>query len=239
MGQRVFYNFELSEPNTRLYFDSLLNSANVLWSLSGPRGLVVADRRFDQSDSQNGTSIFELPPGSYTLTVDGQRDFTGDFAFRLLDLSQASPLTPGTPVIGALAPANRTDAYGFDAAAGESFFFQSLSTAGGPAYWRLLDPFGRSVWGPESFSTDVGAIELAFAGRYTLLVEGRRDAGGDIPTASTCSRDPVHHGTDARQRGQRQHRPRPVRAMTTPSSWRALRSWSSTRGSTRSASSGR
>ena len=181
IGQRVFYNFDLTQPNTRLYFDALLNSGSVVWSLSGPRGLVVADRRFDQSDSQNGTSIFDLPPGSYTLTVDGLRDTTGSYAFRLLDLGSATALTPGTAVDGTLAPGNRTDAYSFDVAAGERFFFQNLSTAGGPAYWRLLDPFGRAVWGPEGVGTDIGTLELALAGRYTLLVEGRRDAGGDIP----------------------------------------------------------
>ena len=193
-GQRVAHTFTLDAPFTRLYFDSLTASSEVVWSLSGPRGLIVADRRFDQSDSQNGSSFFDLPAGDYTLTVDGVRDFTGGFAFRLLDLADAAELTPGTAVSGVLAPARQTDAYAFDASAGERYYFDRLSGAGGATYWRLLDPFGRTLWGPDAFSSDVDSVELPYGGRYTLLIEGRRDPGGDasysfnvVPVVHTSS----------------------------------------------------
>ncbi len=179
VGQRALHTFTLTAANTRLYFDSLDNQSSLVWSLAGPRGLVVGDRRFDQSDSQNGTSILDLPPGDYTLTVDGVRDHTGEFRFRLLDLAAASALDLGTVVSGTLTPANQTDAYRFSAAAESVFYFDQLAAAGGATFWRLVDPFGQTLWGPSGFGSDAGLMTLPFAGEYTLLIEGRRDASAD------------------------------------------------------------
>ena len=100
VGQRVLHTFTLTAA-TRVYVDSLENNSALLWSLAGPRGSVVADRRFDQTDSQNGLSAFDLPAGDYTFTVRGSADYTGAFTFGLLDLDNAQALTPGTIASGA------------------------------------------------------------------------------------------------------------------------------------------
>ena len=55
--------------------------------------------------------------------MDCLGDQTGAYSFRLWDLAQATPLTPGTPVSGTLSPANETDLYRFTAAAGDRFSF--------------------------------------------------------------------------------------------------------------------
>ncbi|MDP2835165.1 MAG: hypothetical protein Q8Q28_18055, partial [Pseudomonadota bacterium] len=51
--------------------------------------------------------------------------------------------------------------------------FDSLLVAGGPATWRLLDPYGRDVLGYKDLAVDQAAFLLATPGAYTLLVEGR------------------------------------------------------------------
>jgi large repetitive protein len=179
VGQRVAHSFTLTEAK-RIYVDSLLNSSTLLWSLSGPRGLVVEDRRFDQTDSQNGLFALDLPPGDYSFVVRASNDNTGSFAFRLLDLDGAQLLSPGSVVGGSLSPARATELWAFDAAAGDSYHFDVRDASGGYPFWRLIDPYGATVFGPNYMpNDDVQAFTLAQTGRYTLLVEGRRDAGGD------------------------------------------------------------
>jgi len=172
-GQVVNHSFSLAAP-ALLYFDSLSSSSDMRWSLSGPSGLVVSDRAFSQSDSQDGSSFYNLAAGDYTLTVDPRGDSTGAFAFRLLDLSDADVLTPGTAVAGGLNPGRRTDAYRFDVSTpGQRWFFDAISRSGADAYWRLLDPWGATVFGPSAVnnpnSNDVETT-LPYPGTYTLLI---------------------------------------------------------------------
>jgi hypothetical protein len=77
-GETDRYTFTLSE-NLRVVFDSLTNNSNIRWSLSGPRGTVVSDRPFSQTDSADlgGDIAYDLAAGDYTLTVDGVADTTG------------------------------------------------------------------------------------------------------------------------------------------------------------------
>jgi hypothetical protein len=176
-GQQDYYRFTLADT-TRLYFDSLTDNNNLRWTLSGPRGTLVSDRPFQSSDSQNGLSVFDLVAGDYTLRVDGVGDTSGDYGFRLLDLAGALELDFNTVVNGQHTPATATTAYHFTAEAGERLYFDEVSASGGYPYWRLLDPWGRNLWGPNYLpSDDVRLQTLPFAGVYTLLVEGRRDGG--------------------------------------------------------------
>src|SRR5579883_2086515 len=169
-GQAQTYNFTLASRAT-LYFDSLTNNPDLEWSLSGPEGVVVANRAFNQSDGHTGNGVINLPAGDYLLTVTGIGRNTGGYQFRLFDLSTATPFSPGTLVSGSLNPADETVAYQFVAAAGTKVYFNSLASAGIPnAYWRCLDPFGNQLFG--EYLADFGPTTLAANGAYTLLMEG-------------------------------------------------------------------
>ncbi|MCP4925155.1 MAG: hypothetical protein GY916_04335, partial [Gammaproteobacteria bacterium] len=169
-GQQDFYNFSLLEAS-RLYFDSQTNSSNLKWSLSGPRGLEVSTRGFNSNDW--GYSLLDLPMGDYTLTVKSNVDYTGSYDFNLLDVSQATPFIAGEVVSGQLNPANETDVYSFTVTAGDSYFFDRL-TSSYHTSWRLLDPYGRTVFGSAYMNSgDIDAQTLNSTGTYTLLIEGR------------------------------------------------------------------
>src|SRR5262245_37713872 len=103
-GESDRYSITITDPNT-VYFDSQTDSGNLRWSLTGP-GQNVADRPLSSTDgiSVSNPPILDLVAGEYTLTVDGAADATGSYQFRLLDLGNATGITPGVSVSGTLDP---------------------------------------------------------------------------------------------------------------------------------------
>src|SRR5262249_54078569 len=140
----------------------------------GPAGTAVAGRSFTASDSGSiANPVLSLVAGDYTLTVQATGGVTGAYQLRLSDLRQAAALTPGRLVVGDLAPANETDLYRFDAAAGQKFFFDVQARGGATnARWRLIDPYGAAGFTNVFDTADVGPLTLTAAGPYTLLLEG-------------------------------------------------------------------
>src|SRR5207249_3779473 len=142
-GQLQIYNFTLP-TRALVYFDSRTNQGTLRWSLDGPRGNVVNGRTFNSPDA--GNAVMDLAAGSYTLKVSASGDNTGGFQFRLIDLAQAPPLTPGVPVSSTLNPGNETDVYRFSASAGTKVYFDFISSSSLPnAQWRCVDPYGAIV----------------------------------------------------------------------------------------------
>ena len=171
-GSQVRHHFEVSTA-TRLYIDSLTHDSTLRWALSGPQGVVASARSFQSTDSADGSAIFDLVAGAYTLTVSAVGDSTAPFALRLLDLAGATAIVRGVLVSGSLQPARETTAYRFDGNAGERIFIDNTVNTGGDTYWRLLDPYGRVLVGPTGIGNDIDVTTLPYAGSYTLLVEGR------------------------------------------------------------------
>jgi len=110
------YTFNLAAPS-HLWFDSQTNDGNLLWQLSGPTGVIptlstgTGAVPFSYDDQDLGL----LPTGDYTLVVSANSDYTGTYAFNLMDLGAASSLTIGTAatptgptLTGTLAPGNNT-----------------------------------------------------------------------------------------------------------------------------------
>ena len=130
-GQQDHYTFNLA-ADSNLYFDSLTNDANLRWSLSGPAGTVVSNRAFASSDDSGiSNPVLALPAGVYSLTVNAAGQATGAYSFILSNLAAATTLTPGTAVSGTLSPANSSNFYQFNAAAGQTMYFAHLSAAAG------------------------------------------------------------------------------------------------------------
>ncbi|HNE14339.1 MAG TPA: LEPR-XLL domain-containing protein, partial [Accumulibacter sp.] len=175
-GEADHYNFTLSSE-TKVVFDSLTNNASINWSLEGANGRLVNQRSLAASDASGLSSspAIALAAGDYTIAVNGSMGATGPYGFRLLDLQRADGITYGAGVTGWISPANETDAYKFDATAGDHFFLDVTGRSGGDLTWRLLDPVGQQVFGPtamNSASQDVDLPSLAASGTYTLLIEG-------------------------------------------------------------------
>ncbi|WP_309246675.1 LEPR-XLL domain-containing protein [Ramlibacter montanisoli] len=172
-GEVDRYVFSVQDE-IRVVFDSLTADSSLQWSLEGQAGSIASAIPLRSADAidRGGAVAYDLPPGDYTLSIDGTGDRTGSYAFRILDLGRAATVTPGTSVSGQLGPANETDAYNFVGTAGQTYFFDRTQQ-GGDTWWRLIGPDGRSVWGPTSMTSDVENVTLAQTGLYSLLVEGR------------------------------------------------------------------
>ncbi len=168
-GKQDLFTFTLA-TDTLAAFDNLVADGNLQWSLSGPAGLIVDYQNFLYSDGLSAGPI-RLYAGDYQLTVSAWADATGAYSFRLLDLAAAAPFTPGVQVDGTLDPASQTQAYRFTAAAGDKFYFDSLSSDVQNATWQLIDPYGQQVF-QDYLSNDIDTLRLTAAGAYTLLVEG-------------------------------------------------------------------
>ena len=168
------YIFTLA-ANANLYFDSLVNSNNLNWTLVGPDGTAANQRSF--TDQFTSLTELRLVAGDYQLAVAASSGVTSAYQFRLLDLASAATIVPGTPVTGALNPANMTDHFKFTAAAGDRFYFDQQASSGMPSSsWRLLDLFGNELF--QTGFGDVDTLTLFNAGTYTLLVEGSRFDSG-------------------------------------------------------------
>ncbi|HVY21936.1 MAG TPA: LEPR-XLL domain-containing protein, partial [Steroidobacteraceae bacterium] len=174
-GETDTYTFTL-DTNSHIVFDSLTNNSNINWTLNGPHGEKITSHNFANSDSSSisGTPVLDLSAGDYTLTVDGVGATTGSYGFRLINLADAPVIMPDNPLLNeSLNPASETNAYRFNASAGDQYYFDfaNLVTTGGSRYvhWRLLDPTGRTVFGPNQVNdpavygnsnNDVGPLSL-------------------------------------------------------------------------------
>ncbi|MEM6665139.1 MAG: CARDB domain-containing protein, partial [Pseudomonadota bacterium] len=136
-----------------------------------------------------GPSRYDLAAGSYTFTVGGIGEATGDYRFQISDLSEATPLSSGASTEDTLASGFETHVYSLDVAVGERIEIDVEDLTGLGRFdvgFRILDPFGQEVldlWdfrasaSPASTTTEI----LSRAGTYTLLLEA--DKRIDVPAS--------------------------------------------------------
>ena len=195
-GRAAIYNVTVP-TRMQIYFDALTPTDTVVLAVKAPDGFLREyGLPFSYTDtfeffSFNAARVQTLEPGSYQLLVNGINDLGPEpYAFRIVDISAATVMTPGTPVQAMLTPGTEADLYRFDAVAGDQFFFdrQSLDV-GGHLRWTLIDPqgvlvFGRreTIQGPfftgEFFAgmaefDDIETQTLTRTGTYTLLIDGQ------------------------------------------------------------------
>src|SRR5262249_23712702 len=112
--------------------------------------------------------------GTYKATVKAPyAGATGDYAFRILDLSAAPQLALGTTTSGTLDPGERTDIYRFTGSPGQRLFFDPLAGDASNLSFSLIAPDGQTKY----FVTDPTADKQApflldAAGTYYLAVRG-------------------------------------------------------------------
>jgi hypothetical protein len=170
--------YRFSVPTaTRVLIDlarSESDSAAFTWRISRDGQLIDQGRLASAASLDDRLPIVELPAGSYHLafTADTDLHHGDDFAFRLLDLAQAQPLSRGAWISGERL-AGQVAVFSFVAAAGDCLTLEEHS--GDSERWWLLDEFGQELARGQGTGS---AGPLARNGTYFLL----RDDGSDTDT---------------------------------------------------------
>ena len=177
-GEQDHYTFSGTEGQI-IYLDSLLRSVNgIKPTLHAPSGEIVA---LDSYANRLNWDIDALSPvpepfvlpesGNYTLTIDADGDTTGDYSFRLLDWSTATPIQRDETVTRNTASSGyETHLYRFSGDQGDYVFFDTnISNTHG--YWQLFDASGKRVGNQSDSRTDF-ELALPQSGTYTLAIRG-------------------------------------------------------------------
>ncbi|RMG35700.1 MAG: LEPR-XLL domain-containing protein, partial [Gammaproteobacteria bacterium] len=175
-GEIDDYLFSVTQE-TDVIFDPLAygGTGTVYWTLNGPAGTLVDRRNFYNSDSvdQRASTRLHLVPGTYQVRIQRYSTQTGDYAFRLVDLSQATTVDLDTAFSGSLSPRAESDVYEFEVAEPTRLYLEKTADSGRhyDAYYRVFDSYGRQIRSGQHL--DGGTAMSLVAGRYTLLIEGR------------------------------------------------------------------
>jgi len=110
--------------------------------------------------------------GSYSLKVRGQSGASGNFNFRLLDLSAAPVLSMNTVVSNVLGTAYQTDVYQFAGTAGQRLYYDAIDTDFDNVQLLLSSPDGQSLFAGYA-DGDKGPIAMPATGTFYLLVQSR------------------------------------------------------------------
>ncbi len=134
-GERDTYQFTLPNAVT-VYFDTLNSPGSLLWQLNSSAGTNVGPVSFESDMlSLGGAQFYKLEAGNYTLTVSAYGDTTGSYAFRLLNMAAAVPLTYTTAVNASLSPGSETKLYTLSINAGERLYFDTTLQTNTNHYW--------------------------------------------------------------------------------------------------------
>ncbi len=164
-GQPVVYTFT-GTAGQFLHFETQTPSANPLvvqiWSPGGQEiffGPIYDNQALVLPDS-----------GTYQLTVAGQDAATGNFAFRLADVSGAPPVDVGQVVTGTIAAPSGSTYYILAGTAGERVLVHNASGGYPSGMWTLYGPDGANVSKLTSLSSDFVAT-LPVTGTYLLALD--------------------------------------------------------------------
>jgi hypothetical protein len=168
--QKVKYSFSLSKP-TKIVVSGQTGQA--YWSLQGPRG-PEASMRSMSTEAQ----FFDLPAGNYEFNVStasyGQG--LGDYAFKILDASRASPVLIDTPAQVNFANDDRTFIYKLSLTNEEALFFDVRSSLSDytSGRWSLWSERGIRLKS-ESTRSDSKSFQITAGNYYVLINKGVTD----------------------------------------------------------------
>jgi hypothetical protein len=150
-----------------VYFDSLDSSGqSLVVTLTDPAGNTVF---YVNETSDSGPYI--LPrSGTYTLNVWGPNGTSGNFNFRLLDLTASPPLPTNTLISNSVNSPYETDVYQFTGTAGQRLYYDTLLNVFANVQFRLLGPDGQTPFSLYQ-SYDAGPFSLSYNGTYYFFVQ--------------------------------------------------------------------
>ncbi|MEG3928593.1 putative Ig domain-containing protein [Microcoleus sp. T3_D1] len=178
-GERNEYTFA-GGPGQRVFFDSFDASSGIRFKLVSPGGAEFSNNTWNAANGNANWNAAntDWPPatltesGTYRLIVDGDNNATGNYNFRLSDLTTAASLIVGTPTPGTLDPGNEVELYKFTGTAGQRLNFDVAVPFGNSADWILYGPNNQPLPSSSGTGSDFNLM-LPTTGEYVLAVRGR------------------------------------------------------------------
>jgi RHS repeat-associated protein len=164
--EQDIYTFS-SSVDTRLFLDALQESPNINARLVSTSGVEIFNTKI-ASDAQRRPVI--LPEGgNYQLIIDCTGEVTGNYSFRLHNLSTATTLATSSVTNGTLNPGSSTNLFKFSGNAGNRLYLDS-QIASPNATWLLYGP-GNQLIDSKPLSDDYEVV-LPSGGMYYLMLRG-------------------------------------------------------------------
>ncbi len=150
-----------------VYYDNLdASGQSLVVDLMDPTGTAV----FSVSETGDA-GPFTLPSsGTYTLNVRGPGGASGNFNFRLLDLTTSPTLPLNSVVSNTLAAPYQTDVYQLAGTAGQRLYYDSQLSASVNIQLRLMGPDGQTPFTGNVYY-DLGPSTLPFSATYYLFLQ--------------------------------------------------------------------
>jgi hypothetical protein len=153
-----------------VYFDSQDTSGQVLVvDLVSPDSTLV----FDVNETSDAGPYILPRSGTYTLSVRGYNGASGNYSFRLLELTASPSLSLNTVVSNTAANPYETDVYRFTSSPGQRLIYDAvMNDANYPSvYAQLLDPRYQTI-GPNGsdFANDQGPFTIQYGGASYLFL---------------------------------------------------------------------
>ena len=126
----------------RVYLDTFdLDAEDISITVSSPAGRTV----WSVNHNTDAGPTYLIESGTYTVSVDGGGDTTGDYSFRIIDLATATAISYGSVIAGQLSPQSATAAYRFSGTTGQRVNLESIAASAANANWRLVSPAGQNL----------------------------------------------------------------------------------------------
>jgi hypothetical protein len=179
-GTTDIFTFDAA-AGQQIYFDGLLGDTNIRWTLTAPDETVLFNAQVVQFDVD--TFLLEQT-GTYTLTIDGLNDVTGNYEFRLLDVPVSEPVAitiatnPDAMISGAIETPGVIDVYTFTAESGQQVVYDGEADNTN-IRWTLTAPDDTVVFNTQVVQFEFEPFTLEQSGVYTMTIDGLGDAVGE------------------------------------------------------------
>jgi predicted secreted protein len=168
-GQTNSFTFT-GTPGQHIFFDSLdSDTLPITVYLLSPGGVLLAQQ--NHSNDQGPWILTE--PGTFTLEVFASGATTGNYNFRLLDLSAGAPLPLNSTLSDQLSPPSSCNVYQLNGKRGQRISLQWPTYSTNKFQWQLISP-ANVVLGQGFYYNynNLTSLTLPMDGPYSLLVEG-------------------------------------------------------------------
>ena len=166
--------------NSRVYFDSLIDSPNGEWLLYGTKNQLIKSeslsKDFEQVLREYGTYYLMLRSDGSTSTVSSTTPI--DYEFQAVSsTASSSSLSLGSTINASIGRVGEQDVYRFSGSVGQKLYFDAINGSSDITA-KLVSPSGLQVWSGDT-SNDSLPITLLEAGTYSLTFDGNADTTGN------------------------------------------------------------